>query len=842
MDDVIGTAQVTRPTSGTSSNTGKTFIGRWVSPLLGSTTQIDANTWTVNFAATDAGSGKFPVTGSNAAMIICCYVWRPGSGIVGTIADTGTTNTSSTFQVGTTTEKVEHGTFSGSAVASVQSTDVLCIELWSNTISAGSGWAYRVYFDGTTENTTGGTTVSNHAAFIETPQTLTLPLHITKGLSENVTVSEPVFDRLTTKNRGPATETITISESLRGYYLRPADLISISDAVAKVVTLGSHGQSIVRAVPTETITIAAGTLTRLLNKFRTNTETLNKGETLAKKKAVNKTLSTESITVTAGTLNRLKAVLRTFTETTTSTESVARPTAKKRALATENITVGSGTLTKVKGAVKAISQTVTSSEGIVRLLSKIRVNTENVTKGETLVRLLAKFRTNTETVNKGEVLARQKPVVRALSTESVPIIGTLTRLLAKIRINTESITASESIARLLSKRRTVTENTASTESTTRVKGKIKALVTELIVVNDGLTRLKSVLRTSSDTITIGAGTLARLLTKTRPIPSQSVSIADSVDRIKSGVKAIARTLVETITIAEVGLNRLLHKFRVNVETVNKSETLTRTDSKSRTLPTETVTKSESISRLIAKVRVNTESVIGSDSVSRLLHKFRVNVETVNKGETVVRQKGKLKTLTENVNKGESISRVIGKLRVLVESSVTVVEALVRLLAKKRAISTQSVTITDSVDRFTGAIHNIVRIIEEPDIIVSDAFIKARQLTENVDVGEFLGKLVSHFTPVNILKSISESVTSSDSILRRKGKKASITELDVAVLDNTEITHMAKVRKRVETVKITSNVSVVNGKRTIALGLSDSVSVGDLTNRQAGKVRRIGGIG
>ena len=101
MDGTAGTAQVVRPTSGTSSATGKTYIGRWVSETLGGTTEIDANTWTVNYAATDAGSGKFPT--ATTTVWICAYVWRPGTGKVGSNIIDGLSGT--TFQPGTTTKK-----------------------------------------------------------------------------------------------------------------------------------------------------------------------------------------------------------------------------------------------------------------------------------------------------------------------------------------------------------------------------------------------------------------------------------------------------------------------------------------------------------------------------------------------------------------------------------------------------------------------------------------------------------------------------------------------------------------------------------------------------------------
>jgi hypothetical protein len=70
-------------------------------------------------------------------------------------------------------EKSEHGTFTGAAVASTAVGDVIVFEAWvwvNNSSTVLSNLSY--YFDGTTATLADGTTVSNHASFIETPQNL----------------------------------------------------------------------------------------------------------------------------------------------------------------------------------------------------------------------------------------------------------------------------------------------------------------------------------------------------------------------------------------------------------------------------------------------------------------------------------------------------------------------------------------------------------------------------------------------------------------------------------------------------------------------------------------------
>jgi hypothetical protein len=173
MDTGIGPGQFTGGSGTTANSTTMVYMGRWVSKALSGITSISANTWTVNFAVSENSvSSNFPVSGANQPIWINCYVWRPGTGTLGTILDG---NSNSDFSEPTaTTVQVVQGTFSGSSVASVQDGDVLCIELWCDlTATPSQNWQDRIIYDGSIENTTPGTVVSNHAAFIETPQALT---------------------------------------------------------------------------------------------------------------------------------------------------------------------------------------------------------------------------------------------------------------------------------------------------------------------------------------------------------------------------------------------------------------------------------------------------------------------------------------------------------------------------------------------------------------------------------------------------------------------------------------------------------------------------------------------
>lgn len=184
-------------------------MGRWVStPLVADT--ISANTWTLNFAASEQNQGangsEFPVLGTNQVLWVNCYVWRPStSSKVGTILDG---NTAAVYDEpsAAVTEKVMHGTFSGSAV-SVQNSDVLILEIWTaRTIDPSTNDDINIYFDGTTVNTTENATVSNHAAFLETPQTLAF------------TITKLYFHAAASSVTGtlPSTEQSTLTAAVNG--------------------------------------------------------------------------------------------------------------------------------------------------------------------------------------------------------------------------------------------------------------------------------------------------------------------------------------------------------------------------------------------------------------------------------------------------------------------------------------------------------------------------------------------------------------------------------------------------------------------------------------------------
>lgn len=143
------------------------YMSRFVSDPLNESS-IPAQTWTLNFASWASSTSMYYPCNSSGYIPSCLYVWRPSDGTkVGTIFDGLSAVTSA--QIGHTTEYVSSVTFTGSAVANLQSGDVLCFEAMTAS-STTSSWTYHYAFDGATINLVDNTAASNHAAFIETPE------------------------------------------------------------------------------------------------------------------------------------------------------------------------------------------------------------------------------------------------------------------------------------------------------------------------------------------------------------------------------------------------------------------------------------------------------------------------------------------------------------------------------------------------------------------------------------------------------------------------------------------------------------------------------------------------
>jgi len=197
---VSGSAQ----TSLTNTSTGDTnahnyYIARWVSPVLNQTS-VAANTWTVEFAASEGNAAaNFPRSGAGV-MYVNAYVWKPSNGTkYGTILDG---NSNADGEEAGTTQTVISYTFSGAAVNSLTSGDACIVfEMWAQVTQAnGTARAQTVFYDGTTENST-----SNEAAFISTPENLSFSTAYTRSIATETVSTSDSLGRTYNAIRKPST-------------------------------------------------------------------------------------------------------------------------------------------------------------------------------------------------------------------------------------------------------------------------------------------------------------------------------------------------------------------------------------------------------------------------------------------------------------------------------------------------------------------------------------------------------------------------------------------------------------------------------------------------------------
>lgn len=145
------------------------YIGRWVYSLDG-VSSISANTWTLlHCSGTGNNIHKYALD-TNKKIYINLYVWRPGTGKVATVFEGDSNATTASIPH---TAAIYRNTFSGSSVGSIQNTDFLVLELWSHTSTSSAGNQIAMfYYNGTDDTSSDGTSSTNAAAYLETPQTL----------------------------------------------------------------------------------------------------------------------------------------------------------------------------------------------------------------------------------------------------------------------------------------------------------------------------------------------------------------------------------------------------------------------------------------------------------------------------------------------------------------------------------------------------------------------------------------------------------------------------------------------------------------------------------------------
>ena len=275
MNTTIGTTQnsIDCATNATTSAQVCHFT-RFVTRTF-SNTSISANTWNLAFGAEqDNVNANFPVSGSGKSTFISAYVWNPSTQTkVGNIID-GSSDANFAEPSSSATETSIFGTFSGAAVNSIPTGCVIVFEcMFQITQNNATARTLTFYYDGTTENNANGNTVSNHASYIETHQTITFQNNVTKAITSTVTIGATVPVRKKSSVKA-LTQTATVTGPSTLTMLRTKNR-----AITDTITINTPAPTKVLAhnfvkTLTETVTIGTTTPTQLRSRIRVITTTI----------------------------------------------------------------------------------------------------------------------------------------------------------------------------------------------------------------------------------------------------------------------------------------------------------------------------------------------------------------------------------------------------------------------------------------------------------------------------------------------------------------------------------------------------------------------------------------
>ncbi len=417
MNTTIGTGQVSLAMTPSGTAAKNCYYTRFVSvPLF--QTSIAANTWTYNFAAAEGSTfTNFPVSGTNQPVRVNCYVWRPStSAKIGTILDG---NTASTVTEGTNNQiRSQHTTFTGAAVASMQNGDVIILEIWF-IVTPQVSFACTFYYDGTTVNTTAGSTVTNHASFLETPETLTL-------------AGAQHFDRAAS---GTVTIDATPTRRKRAIVTVPGESFTIGGSVSRFMDVG-------RAV-SATFTIAAAPV-RVYKTARSIPFSFTIVVDALGEKLFHRTLGEDFIILADA--NRSAKLSRQFPE---SISLLVTPAVVRRVLRSnsQSLTI-SATVVKAKRFVRTASNTLTVVDSTLRDLLVKRTIAEPLTIVANTVKSARIRKTVSGTLSIVANVSRAKRVLKTASG-SLTIVANVSVAKRIVRVVSENLTINAAIARRL---------------------------------------------------------------------------------------------------------------------------------------------------------------------------------------------------------------------------------------------------------------------------------------------------------------------------------------------------------------------------------------------------------
>jgi hypothetical protein len=756
MNITKGSAQASRTFVTEATASARTmYVTRFVSPLLYQTS-IPAGTWVYNFAALEqVTTCNFPCNGNNKAVYVCLYAWKPSNGTkYANIFDANSTGATAS-EGAANVEKSQEVTFSGAAVSSLVSGDVVLVfEVWFD-MTQGTATANNLgfYYDGTTE-TAGGSTVSNHASFIKTlGMDLNFTAIITRSISEPSISFSDALARLASKFRAIA-NTITFTDNVTRSALKKRSIsepsVVFSDSISIVVTTPVIMRNISDSIPSISDSVSRSAL--------------------KKRSIANSVTFGDSVT-------RFKKAIVALSNSLSLTDTVTRSALKKRSLA-DTVTFGDS-INRFKKAIRTIANTVTFGDSITkqRIVTKSINNT--VTFGDSISRFKKAIRALTNTVTFSDSITKQRTVSKLISN-TVTFGDSVSRFKKAIKAISESITFTDSSTRKKTAIRTIANTVPLSDSVTRKATKSRSLA-DTIIFSDSIVKLRTVLKTISNTVTF-SDSISKSAKHFISIPN-TITFNDIVNRFKKANRTISDNINFTDSVARQKLAALV----------------TRSIS-------ETVTFVDNVVRKKLAYRIINETISFTDNVIRKAIKSRSISESIPFTDSVARQK-LAATITRSISETITFTDSVLRSRKVIKSisnTISFLDTVTRSALKKRSLS-ENISFTDSVTGLSGKIVSIFQSISFNDSVTRSK--KAnRSISESIPFTDNISKSVKRF------KSLIESIIFTDIVTRSVPKSVNISD-SISFSDTITIFRKA-VRNLVEIIPIHDLLSRFSTNRPV----------------------------
>jgi len=271
--------------------------------------------------------------------------------------------------------------------------------------------------------------------------------------------------------------------------------ITVSEGAAIAGAPESIAPLIRKAMPliaTQTVTVAAGTVSRFAHFFRIATDTTTIADSLVKVgKHFRQLVDSASI---SDSLTRFAHFFRSISQSTTLT----------------------GTVVAVKGKFFNLAQTVTVSDSLARVAKHFRAPTsENTTISESIARKIGRRLSDTTTI--GELLVRVKGRFFNL-VQTVTVSDSLARTAKHFRTMQETLTTVDSIKRKVSRK--ISTQTVAIVDNLFAGGRrfYNIFVTDAVSVSDSLSISTYIAKIISSVGGIGGGFAGAGERSARPVP------------------------------------------------------------------------------------------------------------------------------------------------------------------------------------------------------------------------------------------------------------------------------------------------------------------------------------